>query len=131
MGVVKGSRSFSECLNDQVDGICVMMGVVKVLCGCGQMYASFPPKYLLPEGNHWYQGVRWYSLRLKVSEHIFEMSLECFWYHFACLVITNVAVILTSGQSVILALFFDWEIYFTPYSKHFCTKILHTVLVTY
>ena len=31
---------------------------------------------------------------LKVSEHIFEM-LECIWYHFARLMIANLAVILT------------------------------------
>ena len=57
---------------------------------------------------------------LKVSEHIFEILalIGMLWYYFARLVITN----LTCGQSVILALFFDWEIYLHP-SKHFCTKI--------
>ena len=51
-GCGQGQHVCSECLNDQVDGMCVMMGVLKGLCGCGQMYASFP-KYLLPGGNHW------------------------------------------------------------------------------
>ena len=55
------------------------------------------------------------SSRLSVQPRVREWELwECFWYHFAHLVITNVAAIQTCGQSVVLELFFYWEIYFTP-----------------
>ena len=56
------------------------------------------------------QGVNFTSQQ---AEHIFEM-LALMEMLFARLVITNLTVILTCGHSVILALFFDWEIYFTP-----------------
>ena len=48
---------------------------------------------------------------LKVSEQMLAL-MGMHWYNFACLMITYLAVMLTCGQSV-LALFFDWEIYFT------------------
>ena len=46
-------------------------------------------------------------------------------YHFAHFVVTNLAVILTCGLSVILACFFNWEIYTTPEQT-----ILHQNLYT-
>ena len=60
------------------------------------------------------------------------MNMGKLWYHFAHLVITNLAVILTCGQSVILALFFDWDIYFTPEQTFLHQNLaIHTVFITY
>ena len=46
------------------------------------------------------------------------------------LVIANLAVTLTLVKVFILALFFDWEIYFTP-EQTFLHQNLYTVPVTY
>ena len=54
-GCGQGQHVCSECFYSQVDG--VMMGVVKKLCGCGQVYVSFPDReiFYCPKENQWYR----------------------------------------------------------------------------